>query len=356
MIGLATLLVVAIVVAVKGETIFSPGGLNADSRGPRLGGVASHAEIGNQCSACHAAPWSNQNMAGRCLQCHADVSTQLDGKTAMHGLLANGRQCRSCHSEHQGEHAALTDMSKFDHDFAAFKLTGKHRAAECQSCHVNNVFKGTSQSCVGCHEEPMVHKGQFGTDCASCHSTNTWKDSVMSLAKLGKFDHDRTGFKLTGKHLSVECQACHANNLFKGTLQTCVSCHAEPAVPKVHHFRYGTGCASCHTTATWADNTFKHTAFSISHGRRNNTCATCHNDTDHFEKYTCYTCHEHEKSRMERIHARRKVANLDACIDCHGRKRRVDFGDLDDRRSPAASMRSLDPASYQALEEILMRP
>jgi hypothetical protein len=259
--------------------------------------------------------------------CHKDVRDQVDTHGPMHGLLANAQQCRACHTEHKGAHAPITDMRQFDHDHAAFQLTGKHRVLECQSCHVNNVFKGTAQTCVSCHQEPVTHKGRFGTQCVSCHSTETWKDVALSVSRLGDFNHDTTNFKLTGRHKSTNCQACHANQTFKGTSTTCVSCHAEPPTPQVHHFRYGNACAGCHDTTTFSKPTFTHTAFSMTHGSRKNTCATCHTDEEHFEKYTCYNCHEHRKDRIERIHSRRNVANLDACVDCHGRRsRRTDLG------------------------------
>src|SRR6516165_1150412 len=109
-------------------------------------------------------------------------------------------ECRACHTEHQGKTAALTSFAHFNHDYTAFKLTGAHRAVECQSCHEGNLYKGTQQACIACHAEPQVHLGKFGSDCASCHSTTTWAGVTLASASLSSFDHDRTGFKLTGKH------------------------------------------------------------------------------------------------------------------------------------------------------------
>src|SRR5262245_54349594 len=158
-----------------GGKMFSPGPLNGEARGRSLGGVRSHAEIGGNCSACHVAPWNGDTMADRCLNCHTDIGQQLADHRPMHGQLTEGKRCRSCHTEHKGPHAALTSMDRFDHDCAAFKLTGKHTSLECSSCHVNKIYKDTPQTCVGCHAEPKVHKGQFGTNCSQCHSTSTWQ-------------------------------------------------------------------------------------------------------------------------------------------------------------------------------------
>ena len=34
---------------------------------------------------------------------------------------------------------------------AIFPLVGQHAQQACAACHVNNVYKGTSRDCVGCH-------------------------------------------------------------------------------------------------------------------------------------------------------------------------------------------------------------
>ena len=52
------------IVAASAGQVFSPGPLNAQAGQP-LGGVTSHAQIGD-CAACHPAPWSGQSRhAGR---------------------------------------------------------------------------------------------------------------------------------------------------------------------------------------------------------------------------------------------------------------------------------------------------
>jgi hypothetical protein len=475
---LVTVIAVAIAYVAQGGAMFSPGSLNADNRGnTELGGVRSHAQIAGKCAACHTPAWSSETMADRCMDCHTDIRSQITGRRPLHGTLSAGMECRSCHTEHQGAHAALTSFARFNHDYTAFKLTGAHRAVECQSCHegnlykgtqqaciachaepqvhlgkfgsdcaschstttwagvtlasaslssfdhdrtgfkltgkhkttdckschvnnvfkgtakacvschaeptvhlgkfgtscglchststwagvtlttaslshfdhdctgfkltgkhkttdckschVNNVFKGTAKTCVACHAEPTVHLGRFGTSCSFCHSTTTWAGATLTTANLTNFDHDRTGFKLTGKHKGVDCKDCHVNNVFKGTSQACVSCHAEPLVPTVHKFRYGSGCVNCHTTTAWQGSTFTHAIFSINHGKRNNTCATCHQDAKTFAVYTCYNCHEHTPAKEERRHARRNIVKLDNCIECHGRKARRQLGRAD---------------------------
>jgi hypothetical protein len=246
--ALATIGLVAGVMMAYGNGMFSPGSLSAQAR-PKvsLGGVSSHAEI-KACASCHVPAWGKETMADRCMNCHADVRLQLENRGPLHGKVPQGEKCRSCHSEHHGPKAPLTHLARFDHDWTGFKLTGKHTQSDCQSCHVNNVYKGTP-------------------------------------------------------HL-------------------CVSCHKEPPVPKVHRSHYGTSCAQCHSTSTWAHAAFEHKKFSINHGRRQNTCATCHTDMSQPKKYTCYNCHEHRPQKIERIHARRNIESLQNCVDCHGRRGR----------------------------------
>jgi hypothetical protein len=432
---LGTLVVILVLTGVSGGSMFSPGPLSRRGQGDaRLGGVASHAELSRNCSACHVPPWGRETMADRCLACHDDVGRQIARRGALadysrfdHGRLDDATQCRRCHTEHNGPHAALTDLSRFDHaaltdrtcsachaephshkgrmgtdcarchsttswgdvtvagfdhDRAAFKLTGKHKAVDCKACHVDQVFKGTPQTCAGCHAEPKVHKGNFGTACAQCHSTETWKgaevagfDHSKTAFKLtGKhqttdckschvnqvykgtptscvschaepqahkgsfgtacaqchststwkgavatsFDHDRTAFKLTGKHQAVDCKACHANQVFKGAPQTCVGCHAEP---QAHKGKFDTACAECHSTTTWKGATFKH-VFPINHGSRDrnrgaNACGTCHADAPNFQTYTCYGCHAHQPAAMARRHPRLTAVQLQVCAKCH---------------------------------------
>jgi hypothetical protein len=204
----------------------------------------------------------------------------------------------------------------FNHNLTSFKLTGKHQSVDCKSCHVNNVFKGTSQSCASCHAEPIVHKGKFGTDCAQCHTTATWKQTGnVPVAGLAKFDHNLVSFKLTGAHKTVDCAACHKNNVFKGTAQTCVSCHAEP---QVHKGKFGADCAQCHTTETFKGAKFKHT-FPLDHHNRRQAiaCATCHDKKDNFKTYTCYGCHEHQPDRIARKHSKLNAMQLAQCAKCH---------------------------------------
>ena len=50
--------------------------------------------------------------------------------------------------------------------------------------------------------------------------------SPFSLyAAESKFNHDKTGFELSGPHEQLSCDACHIRGIFKGTPKKCESCH-----------------------------------------------------------------------------------------------------------------------------------
>ncbi len=248
--------------------------------------VGAHANVA--CARCHT---SNdfKNAPQNCVDCHRT-------KDAHNGAL--GANCAQCHSP-QG-----WKPSTFNHSQAPFKLTGAHVNVTCARCHTSSDFKNTPQGCVDCHRSKDAHKGALGANCAQCHSTSAWKPST--------FDHNRAPFKLTGVHVNVACARCHTNNDFKNTPQTCVSCHAEPAV---HKGQFGTNCAQCHNTNTWQGATFRHT-FPLNHGGKGTIpCATCHTTPGNFRAYTCYGCHN--QAETEKHHLEKRITNIANCVQCH---------------------------------------
>ncbi len=233
--------------------------------------IGAHAEI--QCGQCHAnvhAVADFQNASSACADCHRKDD-------AHNGAF--GADCAQCHSAESWEKAT------FDHNLAAFKLTGKHTTVGCEKCHVNNVFKGTPQTCVGCHQndDAKAHQGAFGTDCGQCHNPSSWQDA--------RFDHNLAAFKLTGAHVNAQCQTCHINNVFKGTPTLCGACHAKD---DEHNGAFGSNCAQCHTTSSWEGATFDHNlaAFKLTGAHVNVRCQTCHvNDVFKGTPTSCGACH-----------------------------------------------------------------
>ncbi|MCI0505668.1 MAG: hypothetical protein L0Z73_06105 [Gammaproteobacteria bacterium] len=87
-----------------------------------------------------------------------------------------------------------------------------------------------------------------------------------------EFDHFATGFPLTGRHVSVACEACHLSAVFKGTPKTCKGCHNNGATPGKHnkHIMSDDNCDNCHTTFSWQQAAMDHNSVLGS-------CSTCHN-------------------------------------------------------------------------------
>ncbi len=230
--------------------------------------TGKHANV--TCDKCHNHALALADFASApkdCVACHK----QNDPHSGQFG-----ENCGACHA------TAGWTPAKFDHNLAAFKLTGVHISVACAQCHVNNVFKGTPTDCYSCHKQKDAHNGQFGTDCSACHATTSWNDV--------SFDHNKSNFPLTGAHANVACAKCHSSGQFKGLSTTCVSCHQDPAF---HAGVLGTDCASCHSTSAWSPAQFNrsHPSFGeeggVNHGGA--TCRTCHPDT--VTTFTCLACH-----------------------------------------------------------------
>jgi hypothetical protein len=323
-IAVAIVLVVGViaVTVLLGPVLFSPGSLNSQAKAATRGGVASHAQLGNHCGACHTAPWSSRTMADKCLGCHTDVGSQISGKTGLHGSLAAMRAapCGDCHPDHHGPNGALTslDESSFPHDVTGFTLSGHREKAKggrfsCGDCHPKGYGAFDQAICATCHEAMDAsfmsqHEAAFGKDCLPCHDGGG----------NAKVDHSKFPFKLTGKHAGVPCNACHGSAKsiqdFQKTPQDCNSCHAKD---DKHKGSFGTKCDMCHNTAGWSGATFDHSVFPVDHGsnQQKSTCQTCHPDGT--TTYTCFGCHAHTTSNVVGEHEGRSLAQLTDCIKCH---------------------------------------
>jgi hypothetical protein len=255
--------------------------------------------LGTDCSNCHGTTgWkpstfnhnlsafklSGQHVIVSCLNCHPN--------NIFRGTSSN---CNTCHQKDDNHHGQFgTDCGSchttggwkpatFNHNLSNFKLTGQHVTVACLNCHKNNIFRGTSSNCNACHAINDAHSGQFGTDCSSCHSTSGWKPAT--------FDHNLSGFKLTGQHVSVDCSSCHSNHVYRGTPTNCNACHASN---DTHHGQFGTDCGSCHSTSGWKPANFDHSSsgFPLTGLHRNLNCAQCHSSGVYSGlSATCNSCH-----------------------------------------------------------------
>jgi hypothetical protein len=167
---------------------------------------------------------------------------------------------------------AVHQSSDFNHMRTGFPLTGAHIKLECETCHVDGLFKGTPTNCAGCHSQgrrvvapfkPATHM-LTTAPCETCH-TNT-------ISFLGaRFNH--VGVQPKG------CQTCHAG----------INAPSKPS----GHIQTILSCDSCHRTSAWLPAGFDHTGIF-------EPCANCHNGSKALGKpanhittsAACDSCHK----------------------------------------------------------------
>jgi hypothetical protein len=274
------------------------------------------AHVSVACSTCHV----NGQFAGtpqNCFGCHAqDYNGTTDPNHVQAGFPT---ECSACHSTTNWSGAS------FDHSRTAFPLTGAHVNVACTTCHVNGQFAGLGTSCVTCHladytgtTNPNHAQAGFPQQCNVCHNTSTWQGAT--------FDHNNTGFPLTGAHVSVACANCHLNGNYSNTPTDCYACHSPEyqgtTDPNHTAAAFPTTCQTCHTTTRWTGATFDHTWFPIYSGTHRgewNTCADCHINPANYATFSCITCHRHDQASTDPRHSgvRNYVYNGTSCYSCH---------------------------------------
>ncbi|MBI2408954.1 MAG: hypothetical protein HYV19_11685 [Gemmatimonadetes bacterium] len=265
------------------------------------------------CASCHAnGQW--RGIASTCANCHqAQYAAAVNPPHASAGYPTT---CQQCHSTTAWQGAS------FDHSATAFALTGAHRAAQCNDCHADRVYKGKSTACVSCHQaayaattKPAHAASGIGTNCTQCHGTAGWAGSA--------FDHSVTSFALTGAHRAVACAGCHGDGVYKGKPSLCESCHRArydaTSTPAHAAAGFPTSCQSCHTTTAWVPSPFDHSAtqFPLTGAHRASPCARCHGDNVYKGKNTaCVSCHQPQYVASVRPpHA--TLAFPTVCATCH---------------------------------------
>jgi Cytochrome c7 and related cytochrome c/Cytochrome c3 len=268
----------------------------------------AHVKQEEDCASCHDRADKSRQRA-LCLACHKDVAVDVQGNRGLHGRLPNiaTGECKGCHSEHLGREGDIVKFSlaAFDHQATDFALEGAHRSLACEACHrPRTKFRQAGSACTDCHAKADVHRGQLGKDCGSCHGNLSWAG--------GRFDHDKTRFRLADAHAQVACNACHLGGRYKGTPLRCVSCHTPD---DTHAGARGDKCQDCHTTAAWNTARFDHAReaqFPLEGRHARIACGACHrsgNLEDDLPR-DCVGCH-----RADDSHAGRFGAD---CAKCHG--------------------------------------
>ncbi|MBK8244354.1 MAG: cytochrome c family protein [Saprospiraceae bacterium] len=247
----------------------------------------------------------------KCLTCHADYHQKT---------LSN--DCIKCHNFNQFKPA-----SEFNHSRTDFPLTGAHLKVTCIECHKKEIRNNVSfqkfasidfQTCHSCHKDP--HDNKFGTNCKACHTD----ESFHKIKPTPQFNHNLTGFKLEGRHKSIDCRKCHDNRagtsgMFKEfekiSKLECISCHKD-----IHEGKFETDCKKCHNQESFRANKnldqFNHnlTNFPLEGKHQSLDCKKCHKTkmTDPLPHEFCNQCHtDYHHGEF----AQHKIYN--DCSSCH---------------------------------------
>jgi hypothetical protein len=269
--------------------------------------IEGHAEYESECSRCHA-HFSKRKQSDLCRDCHEDIDADIRNNRGYHSHVPDikDKPCKSCHTDHTGRQAdiVMLNLATFDHGNTDFLLEDGHKGIPCSNCHLQDIkFSETSSTCFDCHEKQDPHKGKLGEKCGNCHTAKTWEKF--------DFDHDKTEFRLQGKHQDVACNICHINNKYKETPKDCHSCHY---LNDVHEGRQGRKCQDCHSTSKWDQSKFDHdreTEFKLTGKHKDISCKACHTKALPGKKpeKECYSCHKQDDNHRGRYGKK--------CHSCH---------------------------------------
>ncbi len=155
-------------------------------------------------------------------------------------------------------------------------------------------------------------------DCSACHGSDGW--SVQAAAV--DFDHDRSGFELTGRHQTARCAGCHLDLRFDApeiVADDCASCHVD-----VHQGSLGLDCATCHDTEAFEvrsdPDVHARTSFPLTGSHLLVHCESCHLD-DRRPRFDaldteCFSCHRTDYENSVAIDHVGQALSTE-CLECH---------------------------------------
>ncbi len=251
----------------------------------------SHARYEKDCNNCHAT-FEKAAQDKLCKKCHKEIDDDIKKKSGYHGRIneiRNGRECKTCHTDHKGRDKDIAEFDKetFNHSATNFELKGWHLQIDCTGCHNPKAkFRDNRKACVQCHKKDDRHKTRFKEKCDTCHIEDTWK--------AARFNHDKTDFKLKDQHKDVTCSGCHPNERYENTPTKCFFCHE---LDGVHDGNHGKKCENCHQEKGWYNIKFDHnedTEFELEYVHAKLQCSDCHTKNIYKKSLTptCYSCHE----------------------------------------------------------------
>ncbi len=220
----------------------------------------------------------------------------------------------------------LGQISPGDLTTAHSKLEGM---SNCTKCHVLGE-KVVNSKCLDCHTEInyLMNKGKGyhaspdvkGKECVTCHSEHNGRDFRIINFNPKKFDHNKAGYSLTGKHARIECNNCHQpkfisdtnvkrlKNTYLGLTENCYTCHED-----YHQNTLGNDCSSCHNTLNFKP------AAKFDHSTASFRLTGAH------EKVDCVKCHVKETRNGKDFQVFKGVI-FESCESCHKDVHKGKFG------------------------------
>jgi hypothetical protein len=138
----------------------------------------------------------------------------------------------------------------------------------CVKCHISGKRDLKPEKCLDCHKAvaERIQKGRgihaspkaLGRQCELCHKDHKGLGfDIFGWGSFGgqqKFNHEISGFSLTGRHSVVECAKCHKQKTptgrptFYAAPETCQGCHRSP-----HGEMHAPldQCERCHDARSW---------------------------------------------------------------------------------------------------------
>jgi len=281
--------------------------------------VGAHQKL--DCKACHQTQFISDKEISKkeytylglgtsCLSCHQDYHQE-----------SLSSDCLSCHDMDR-----FAPASKFQHAKTKFPLEGKHQKVACDKCHKLEIVKGEKfqhfkglefNNCKSCHTD--VHKNKFGNKCSECHSVNSFR----SLIALNSFDHNRSNFKLVGKHKQVDCKACHTGSYTTPIAhKRCSNCHQDIHEGQFTKNNQSPDCKHCHTQEGFESSTFSiadhnKSKFVLEGAHLATACFFCHKKEDKWQfrniGESCVDCHKN----IHKGFIRERFFPKENCENCH---------------------------------------
>lgn len=236
--------------------------------------------------------------------------------------------------------------------FSPGELTEAHAHLEgtdnCTQCHdVGQKING--ERCLACHVELKnrldAGKGYHtassvrSKECIACHFEHKGRNFKMVKWEGGKesFNHDLTGYKLSGKHKTDKCEKCHKpeqivtplvrkqagvsvslRTTHLGLTQECGTCHFDE-----HRKQLDAKCDQCHDFENWKESTKK----KFDHEKTKYPLVGLH------QKVECIKCHiakedpqKKPDGTIDKDFVNYKKMEFDNCTPCHNDPHQNKFG------------------------------